>query len=118
MIYTSENRALALAEIVVHLTAAALPEDYVMLKIEIPDSLRISEIVSAQLAAGWNVFPHTLETQKLGDNFIRNGSTAILKVPSAVVHGDYNFLINPLHKGIEKIKISDIQGFPLDNRLF
>lgn len=118
MIYTAENRALALAEIVVHLTAATLPNDYVMLTIEIPDSLKITEIKAAQLAVGWNVFPHTLETQKSGDNFIRNGNTAILKVPSAVVHGNYNFLINPMHKGIEKIKVSDIQGFPLDNRFF
>jgi RES domain-containing protein len=118
MIYTAENRALALAEIVIHLSAAALPLDYVMLEIKIPDTAKFEEISTDDLEPDWNSFPHKIATQKIGDHFIRSRKDLILKVPSAVVHVDFNILINPLHEGIEQIKIADIQSFPLDNRLF
>lgn len=118
MIYTAENRALALAEIVVHLSAAALPLDYVMLEIEIPDSVKCDEISVDQIEPDWNAFPHKISTQKIGDEFIRSRKDLILKVPSAVVHGDFNILINPLHEDFNKVKVVAIQDFPLDNRFF
>ncbi len=118
MIYTAENRALALAEIVVHLSAAALPLDYVMLEIKIPDTVKFDEISTDELEPDWNAFPHKLATQKIGDQFIRSREDLILKVPSAVVHGDFNILINPLHEEISKVKVVGILDFPLDNRLF
>jgi len=118
IIYTAETRALALAEIVVHLSAAALPLDYVMLTIEIPDSSKVQEISSSELKPDWNTFPHSMETQRPGDQFIRDRKALLLKVPSAVVHGDSNILINPLHRNIHEVDVIDIQDFPLDNRLF
>lgn len=118
MIYTSESRALALAEVVVHLSAFALPLEYVMLTLEIPDSSKVQEISANELKSDWNAFPHSMETQRLGDQFIRDKKTLILKVPSAVVHGDSNMLINPRHQDVIKVKVVDIQDFPLDNRLF
>ena len=39
IIYTAESRALAMAEVAVHLTLATLPSDYVMIEIEIPDNI-------------------------------------------------------------------------------
>ena len=66
----------------------------------------------------WNAHPHTFVTQRLGDDFIDNNDFCVLKVPSAVVKGDFNLLINPYHKDIKKIKISNTSPFPFDNRLF
>ena len=53
----------------------------------------------------------------MGDDFIDSGEAGVLKVPSAVVKGDFNFLINPDHSDFKKIKIWDVTAFPFDKRI-
>lgn len=118
MIYTAENRALAMAEVVVHLSAASLPRDFVMLTITIPPEAELMNLDPDQLSPGWNAFPHGLETQKMGDEFIRSGEALAMKVPSAVVQGDFNILINPLHSKINEVRVAEVEDFPMDDRLF
>ncbi len=118
IVYTSESRALALAEVVVHLSAAALPQDYVMLEIEVPITQQIRQVKESDLPLNWNAFPHILDTQKVGDDFVRHQKDLILKVPSAVVHGEHNYLLNPIHPLFKKVKILSVRDFPVDKRLF
>ena len=70
IIYTAESRALAMAEVAVHLTLATMPSDYVMIEIEIPDNIKIKEIESKDLPGNWNYNPPANNTQKIGDDFI------------------------------------------------
>jgi len=118
MIYTAESRALAMAEVAVHLTLASIPSDYMMIELEIPEPIKISTLQNEKLPLDWNAHPPGIHTQKIGDEFIDNGNTCVLKVPSAVVKGDFNFLINPHHKDLKKIKIISITDFPFDKRIF
>jgi RES domain-containing protein len=118
IIYTAESRALAMAEVAVHLTLATLPSDYVMIEIEIPDNIIIKEIILKELDEDWNNHPPNSNTQKIGDEFIDSIKECILKVPSAVVQGDSNYLINPYHTDFKKIKIIEITDFPFDKRIF
>lgn len=118
MIYTAQNRSLAMAEVAVHFTLATIPTDYVMTTIFIPSTVSINTIAVNKLPLGWNVFPHLIQTQKIGDGFILKNDFCILKVPSAVTQGDFNFLINPNHKDFKFIKIKKIEKFPFDNRIF
>jgi RES domain-containing protein len=91
VLYTAQSRALAMAEVLVHLTLATLPNDFVMLTIAIPEDVAIAILDSKKLNVDWNVFPCTFETPLLGDDFIRKKEACVLKVPSAVVKGDFNF---------------------------
>ncbi len=118
MVYSAESRALAMAEVVVHLTLATLPRDYVMIEIDLPDDISLSEIKAEDLPQNWNIYPPTTLTQKMGDEFIHSLRSCVLKVPSAVVHGDFNFLINPYHQDFKKIKIHRVHDFPFDKRIF
>ncbi|WP_166386617.1 RES family NAD+ phosphorylase [Polaribacter sp. 11A2H] len=118
IIYTAESRALAMAEVAVHLTIATLPKDYVMITILVPDIVSIQKIDAKKLSENWNSNPSNSNTKKIGDNFIDAMEACILKVPSAVVQGDFNYLINPYHKEFKKIKIIEITDFPFDNRIF
>jgi RES domain-containing protein len=118
IVYTSQSRALAMAEVAVHLTLATIPKGFCMLTIFIPDYLFVENLDINQLKKGWNSFPENSETQKMGDLFIRNKKNCVLKVPSAVVQGDFNFLINPYHIDFEKIKIINQEDFPFDKRIF
>src|SRR6187551_3034366 len=118
IIYCAQNRALAMAEVLVHLSLATLPSHFVMLTIEIPEDISVEELNLDKVGVDWNVFPCTFETPLLGDDFIKRNETCVLKVPSAVVKGDFNFLINPHHALFNKIKITEQVDFPFDKRIF
>ncbi|NJO88229.1 MAG: RES family NAD+ phosphorylase [Chloroflexia bacterium] len=118
LIYTAANRSLAMAEIAVHFTMATLPEDYVMITIFIPDDTSIKEVPESALPLDWKDFPHPVSTQKFGDEFVLENKSCILKIPSVVTQGDFNFLINPNHKEFENIRILEITKFPFDKRIF
>jgi len=118
VIYCAQNRALAMAEVLVHLSLATLPSDFVMLTIEIPVEVSLEVLDPKIVNIDWNVFPSTFETPLLGDDFIKRNEACVLKVPSAVVKGDFNYLINPYHVDFYKIKITEQNDFPFDKRIF
>lgn len=117
MIYTAENRSLAMAEVAVHFTFATCPSDYVLITIEIPDAIKIATVPESKLPPNWKSFPHPVATQTIGDNFINEGKYAAVRMPSVITKGDFNILINPLHTDFKKIKILSVEPFPFDERL-
>lgn len=118
MIYTSANRALSLLEAYVHLSSAVIPRNYVMMTIDIPDTLHQNGININTLPADWRSDAGMLKTKKTGDDFIASSAACVLRVPSAVVPGDYNYLLNPDHRDFTKISIVSVDDFPFDARLF
>lgn len=118
MVYTSESRALCTTEIAVHTPLGILPKDYELVSINIPDDLKIHTLSLKKPPFDWNSIPHSGSTQDLGDHFVRANSFAVMKVPSAVVPGDYNYLINPSHPDSAKIKITKTEVFCFDKRMF
>lgn len=118
LIYTAQNRSLAMAEVAVHLTLATLPEDYVMITIHIPDQIQVKQLSETDLPVNWKDFPHPKSTQKIGNDFVMENQYCILKIPSVVTQGDFNILINPKHKDFDKIAITKIEKFPFDKRIF
>ncbi len=118
MVYTSESRALCTTEIAVHTPLGILPLDYVIIAIEIPKTMVIQELKNAELPEDWKSLPHSHSTQEIGDTFINEEKFAVIKVPSAVVQGEFNYLLNPAHKDFKKIKVKLIEPFDFDERLF
>lgn len=118
ILYTSSSRALCTAELAVHLPLGIIPTDYVIISIHIPDTIRVGKYPETKLPKNWNHTPYSSATQSIGNDFVKQGKFAILKVPSAVVEGDYNFLINPFHPAAIKIRIKEIKPFQFDSRLF
>jgi RES domain-containing protein len=117
MVYTSNSRALCTAEVAVHVPLGILPSDYELVTIEIPDD-SVKEANIKDLPSDWRSFPHPDSTQKLGDSFVREGKFLVLKVPSVVVQGEYNFLINPIHKSAAKVRVVNREPFLFDKRFF
>ncbi len=117
MIYTSQSRALAMAEVLVHLPLHQLPSDFKMICIEIPQTVSVETLKFNDLPKLWNALPHHISSQKIGDDFIMQKQSLILKVPSAVVYGDFNYLINPYHSDFKSISIKSVDDFPIDQRL-
>lgn len=118
LIYTAQNRSLAMAEVAVHLTLATLPEDYMMITIDIPDDIKVKQLTEADLPADWQEFPHPASTQDIGRDFVTENEHCVLIIPSVVTQGDFNVLINPNHTDFAKITITSIDKFPFDKRIF
>jgi RES domain-containing protein len=118
VIYTGDSRALCVAEIAVHTGLGTVPEDYVLVTIEIPDDALIYEILPEALQPNWKSFPHTGATQVIGDKLLKQNNYLAIKVPSAVVQGDFNYLINPGHKDFNNVTIQKTEAFSFDKRMF
>ncbi|MEP7127482.1 MAG: RES family NAD+ phosphorylase [Chitinophagales bacterium] len=118
MIYTSESRALCVTEIAVHIPLGIIPKDYALVQFQIHSTIKIYEVKEQTLPAEWNEFPFHNLTQKLGDEFLKANRYAVMKVPSAVVQGEFNYLLNPAHDEFKKIVLLNTEPFNFDKRLF
>ena len=118
IVYTADSRALATLEVSVHLDLSEdLPTDRFYVEIDIPDEITIQEVLLKDLPPEWNSKPPTLITQTIGDDFVYYKDVAVLKVPSAVVPEEFNYLINPNHQDASKIKIISHKKMIFDSRL-
>ena len=117
VVYTSVSRALCTTEIAVHTPLGNIPEDYNLVSIEIPNT-NILKIEGAKLPKDWQTFPHPNSTQLIGDKFVAGAKYLAMRVPSVIVQGEYNYLLNPHHKDFKKVKISKTEKFIFDERLF
>jgi len=117
VVYLSDHSASALLETMVHLEIDAedLPDDYQLLGVEVPDDLRLTSVDVSDLPADWREDQSI--TRAFGDNWLRAGATALMRVPSAIVPECRNYLLNPTHADVSKISISSKERAAYDPRL-
>jgi len=114
--YLASSCALAVLEVLVHLQPLMLPDDFCQMDIEVPDNSLVT-INTTDLPSNWkDVSPPDI-LKKIGDNFISQQKYLILKVPSSIVPTEHNYLLNPLHPDIKKVKIIKKEPFDFDSRL-
>ncbi|MFT2009358.1 RES family NAD+ phosphorylase [Pontibacter sp. 13R65] len=118
MLYTSESIALCTVEIAVHTPLGIVPDGYYLISIHVPDDLSLQVLEPQALPTDWKLFPHPNSTQEIGDAFVFDAVYMTLKVPSATVQGNYNFLLNPRHKDFSKVEVVKTEPFAFDHRLF
>jgi RES domain-containing protein len=116
VVYTAESQSLAVLEMLVHLDSAEILTTYVLLEIEI-DASRIVTLDKAKLPKNWRTDPVPEKVQALGDAWIATGASAVLRVPSALVPGESNFLLNPDHSDFPRLTVHKPLSFQFDPRL-
>lgn len=116
VLYTAENISLALLEILVRTGRKNIPLSYSLLKLLLPDTLKIITIPESKLKRSWEDDP--AYTQWMGDELLKAAEALLLKVPSAIVPEENNYLVNPKHPDFKKVKIISSTVFDLDKRLF
>ena len=114
-VYLASSRSLAVLEALVHLPPVDVPNEYCMVTIEAPDDF--AGIDEKLLPKNWQDHQDVDILKQLGNAFLQEKKNLLLKVPSAIVNEEYNYLLNPLHAGISKLKVKNIQPFNFDNRL-
>ncbi len=116
MVYTAESQSLATLEMLVHLDSPELLAKYVLIGVEFDQAL-VRPIDPTTLPRRWRSDPPPPEVRAVGDEWIRAGSSPVLQVPSALVPGESNFLLNPAHVDFPKLRFGKPLDFYFDPRL-
>lgn len=102
VIYASESITLAALEIMTH--HGGIPEDYVGVRIGIPDDL---DIGSLEAPPGWPDLVPEQVTAAQGTAWVKACEQAVLRVPSATMSvSGYNYVLNPAHRDFPRISFA------------
>lgn len=115
--YASDSSALAVLEILVHLKDGEILPSYSLIAATIPDFL-VDDVNPSSVPPAWNSSPVPPAVQAIGDEWIRSGRSLALRVPSAIVEGSSNVLINPGHPDFASFSVDRIEPFDFDSSLF
>ena len=116
VVYTAESRSLAAMEMLVHLDSQALLAAYVLASVVI-DEKYIQRIDVRNLPLDWRSSPAPVELPAIGSNWRDSQVSAVLRVPSVVIDGEFNFLLNPEHRDFKRLRIQPFAPFQFDARL-
>jgi RES domain-containing protein len=112
IVYAADHPASALLEMLVNLDVSLLPDTFQLLKIFVPDDITVE-----RSASGGDWLENVLLSRAAGDHWLADRRSLILQVPSAILPGVFNTLINPLHPEAPRLKIKSSISVPLDKRL-
>jgi len=116
VVYASENRSLAAMEQLVHMVPPRVLRGYVISSIEF-EQKQVERVNIKTLPAGWDRAVPLAALRRIGDEWVAKGESVALAAPSAVVRGEWNFLINPAHHHFDALVKSAPVRFVYDNRL-
>ncbi len=119
VLYTAENRALAILEVIVHLPFQKIIDPYSIATIEFPDGWAPNNVFDlAPEFSNYNFLKtNSALSQLIGTQWAIENISPVLKVPSVVVPGEFNFIINPSHPLFPAAKTVEVVDFNFDERL-
>ncbi|GIK76263.1 MAG: hypothetical protein BroJett021_52510 [Chloroflexota bacterium] len=115
MVYTAANQSLAMLEMLVQ--DQPLRARYLMIEARIPSGATIDRVSVNDLPSDWRELGARDKLQRIGAEWARRRSAAVLAVPSAIVPAESNYLLNPLHPDFKRIKIGKPGAVETDLRL-
>lgn len=116
VVYVAGSESLAILEMLVHLQAQDLMRRYVIFQVSFDDALMAS-VDPTTLPKSWRKSPSLASVQQIGDDWIAGGTSAVLRLPSAIVPSEWNYLLNPAHPDFAQITIAPKQPITFDPRL-
>lgn len=115
VVYASASRALAILELLAHRNAIMPTVPYRMIEITLEEKW-ITDI-SARLPKKWSQMGQMHRMQALGSVWYQQSKSLVLRVPSALVKAEHNYIINTMHPDFQKIKPIKTEPFSWDARL-
>lgn len=119
VIYTGSSRALSALELVVHRSSISINNSYKLLVIELKaEGKDIAEVQLSDLPMNWQSVKSYPALQQIGSDWYQKQRSLVLKVPSAIVSKEFNYLINTKHPDfVKKVSIKEVENFLWDERL-
>ncbi len=115
IVYTASSLALATLEIFVHLESDRIP--LVGIRAIIPDDTPMTEIHAEDLPLNWQETSAYPVLQRLGKQWLQEKKTPVLKVPSAIIPVEMNYLLNPLYPDL-RLSVDPPIPIKLDQRMW
>ena len=118
LLYTAGTISLSYLEYLAHNIHLLGSKDICLVKLEVANGQGIQEIKPSELPKGWRETTFTPSvTQKIGYRFVESGKLYILKVPSAIVPQEFNYILNPLHEDHHLTSVKEVlTSFEIDKR--
>lgn len=116
MVYTAGSQALAVLEVLVHLEDSDLLKHYRLIPVTFHEAM-VKVLDVKALPANWKRRPTPARVRAIGDAWVAAGESVVVRVPSVVVPGEGNYLLNPLHRDFAKLVIGKPQPYRFDPRL-
>ncbi len=118
VVYAAQSLSLAQLEVLVHISDRRQIPPLVYGEADVPDDVPVEIVEAARLPRDWRrVAPHSPETQRIGADWLKRQSTAVLRVPSAVSIAEWNVLLNSAHPDFARIAVAPSRAFTMDPRL-
>lgn len=114
-VYAASSLSLAALEVLVHVTATQARVAFAAVEIDVPDDLTLYE--PDELPDDWAADPAPASSVRLGAAWLERQTTAVLRVPSAVVPLEHNVVLDPLHPDFRVIAVVRTVPFAFDARL-
>lgn len=116
VIYCADSRSLAVVEVLANVIRPKLlqPGPWIMVPIEVPENLIERPL---RVPGTWRETPYSIATQAFGAEWVQAQRSVALRVPSVVVPGEFNYLLNPAHPQFIKVKVGKPEPFFFDPRL-
>ena len=117
--YSATSIALATLETLAHLSDSIAARNRFLIKITVPMVVWKKRVTTevASLPKTWLAEPPGKSSTDCGDAWLASKVSALLMVPSVIVHEEFNVLINPAHPDIKKITAEVVRQFVYDPRL-
>lgn len=116
-LYTASSRSLAILEMLVHFDKKEqLPQDRILVEIELPDKLTIKSVHENNLPEHWKISPAPRVLTTFYTQMVDDKKHIALAVPSVIVPQEYNYVINPNHPDCSKVKVRKWELLHLDER--
>jgi RES domain-containing protein len=122
VVYASLNVATCVLETFVHFgpkLRAQLPDNFMLIEIEVPDDAGILRIEREQVPTDAHRRRRDGRTwyQRTGDRWLEGGEALALIAPSAIVPQERNAMLNPTHPRMTDVRILSATPFRFDPRL-
>jgi len=119
VIYTGSSRSLSTLELIVHRSAIKPTLLYKVMVIHIEDEdIIFEQIRSDILPKNWRSVAAYSKLQRMGAAWYTSKRSLILKIPSAIIPQEYNYIINTKHPDFkEKVQLIKTEDYFWDARL-
>ncbi len=119
LLYTAGSISLCYLEYLAHNIHLLINQEVCLIKIEVNDPVPILEPDFHSLPHDWDEKSYTPQsTMKYGSELVIENKHYLLKVPSAIVPQEFNYLLNPNHEEHSQTKVIEIiDPFKIDARM-
>ena len=117
VVYAAGSLSLAAIEYLVHIDQANAPDDLIATMLDIPDEIERETVKAKDLPSGWDRKSLHPACREIGDAWLRKNETLVLQVPSAPISGESNYLLNPRHRSMARVRVTSKKRFAFDPRL-